>query len=104
MPLIELRDVVKRFGDKTVLDGLSLTVERGEAVVIIGGSGSGKTTLARLLVGLDRPTSGRILVDGGDMGADAERSRAKLRDRFGVVFQNNALLNSLAVFDNIAFP
>lgn len=102
--LLEVRDVTKRFGDKTVLDGVSLRVERGETVVIIGGSGCGKTTLARLMIGLDRPSSGQILFDGVDLASLSERELTPLRSRFGMVFQRAALLDSLSVFDNVAFP
>lgn len=103
-PLLEVRNLTKRFGDKTVLDGVSLRVERGETVVIIGGSGCGKTTLARLMIGLDRPTSGEILFDGVDLASLSERELTPLRSRFGMVFQRAALLDSLTVFDNVAFP
>lgn len=68
-PLIEVRDVVKRYGDKTVLSGINLEVHRGETLVVIGGSGSGKTTLARLIMGLERPTSGRIFLKGVELTA-----------------------------------
>ena len=102
--LIEVRGLVKRFGDRTVLDGLDLTVERGETVVIIGGLGSGKTTFARLLVGLDRPTAGRIVVDGTDLTRLGDRALTEFRRRFAVVFQRGALLDSMSVFDNVAFP
>ena len=102
--LLEVRDDTKRFGDKTVLDGVSLRVERGETVVIIGGSGCGKTTLARLMIGLDRPTSGQILFDGIDLASLSDRELTPLRGRFGMVFQRAALLDSLTVFDNVAFP
>jgi phospholipid/cholesterol/gamma-HCH transport system ATP-binding protein len=103
-PLIEIRDLVKRFGQKMVLDGVSLSVERGETVVVIGGSGSGKTTLARLLVGLERPTSGEIRLDGVDLVPLSEAELGRMRRRFAMVFQKYALLDSLSVFDNVAFP
>jgi phospholipid/cholesterol/gamma-HCH transport system ATP-binding protein len=103
-PLIEVRDLVKRFGDKTVLDGLSLRVERGETLVVIGGSGSGKTTFARLVMALDRPTSGRILLDGVDLTTLGERALARMRRRFAMVFQSAALLDSMTVLENVAFP
>ena len=66
-PLLEVRGLVKRFGDKTVLDGIDLAVERGETVVVLGGSGSGKSTLARILVGLEPATAGQIRLDGVDL-------------------------------------
>lgn len=103
-PLIEVRELTKRFGDKLVLDGVDLAVERGETVMVIGGSGSGKTTLARLIVGLDTPTSGKIILDGIDLLKVDERSLTTLRKRFAMVFQRAALLDSMTVFDNVAFP
>lgn len=97
-------NLIKRFGDTEVLRGVSLTVRRGETAVIIGGSGAGKTTLLRILIGLEKPTSGRILVDGFDLapleGVELNRARRK----FGMVFQYSALLDSLNIFDNVAFP
>lgn len=102
--LIEIRGLTKRYGDKRVLDGLDLTIERGETCVIVGGSGSGKTTLVRLLVGLDRPDSGEIRIDGIDIAHARERELDEVRPKFAVVFQNHALLDSLTVFDNVAFP
>jgi phospholipid/cholesterol/gamma-HCH transport system ATP-binding protein len=103
-PLIEVKGLVKRFGDKTVLDGVDLTIERGETVCVIGGSGSGKTTLARLVMGLDRPTAGRILLEGVDLASLPAEERVRARRRFAMVFQRSALLDSLTVFDNVAFP
>lgn len=104
VPLIEVKDLVMTYDDKVVLDRLNLTIERGETCVLIGGSGSGKSTLARLIVGLERPTSGQILIDGLDIAQLSERDLRKNRDRFAVVFQKHALLDSLTVFDNVAFP
>jgi phospholipid/cholesterol/gamma-HCH transport system ATP-binding protein len=103
-PLLEIRHLVKRFGDKTVLDGIDLVIERGETVAVIGGSGCGKSTLARLVVGLDRATEGQILVDGLDLTAAHDDELRLLRRRFAMVFQRGALLDSLSVYDNVAFP
>ena len=103
-PLLELRRVEKRFGEHVVLAGVDLIVERGETVVVIGGSGSGKSTLARLLVGLDEPSGGQILVDGRDVAKMGERERTRTRARFAMVFQKYALLDSLSVYENVAFP
>ncbi|MFO0615420.1 MAG: ATP-binding cassette domain-containing protein [Polyangiaceae bacterium] len=103
-PLVEVRDLVKRFGDKTVLDGIDLSIERGETIVVIGGSGSGKSTLARILVGLEEPSSGDVLVEGVPIASMTKRARSAARARFGMVFQKHALLDSLTVFDNVAFP
>ena len=103
-PLIEITHLTKRYGNKTVLDGLSLTVQRGETIVIIGGSGSGKSTLARALVGLERPTSGQISIDGVDLTRLNDYALSDVRRRFAMVFQKHALLDSMSIFDNIAFP
>ena len=103
-PLIDARGVVKRYDDKVVLDGFDLTVNRGETCVIIGGSGSGKTTFARVLVGLERPDAGEIWIDGVDIVRLDERELDRVRRKFAVVFQKDALLDSISVFDNVAFP
>lgn len=103
-PLIQLVDVHKRFHDKEILTGLDLSVYRGETVALIGGSGSGKTTLGRILIGLEEPTSGKVLVDGVDVASMNHRQRDELHTRFAMVFQRHALLDSMSVFDNVAFP
>jgi phospholipid/cholesterol/gamma-HCH transport system ATP-binding protein len=101
---LELRGVTKRFGDRTVLDDVSLAVPRGETTVLLGPSGTGKSTLIRLAVGLDRPDSGQVIALGEDVGTLSERDLLVLRRRFGMLFQEGALFGSLSVFDNIAFP
>lgn len=102
--LLDIRGLVKRYGDRNVLAGVELTVDRGETVVVIGGSGSGKSTLARLLVGLEHPTAGQILLEGRDLAALPEDELRLERQRFAMVFQRYALLDSLSVYDNVAFP
>ena len=102
--LIEVRDLVKRYNEKTVLDGLDLDIQRGETCVVIGASGSGKSTLARLLVGLENADSGEIRVDGEDLVTLGERDLDRVRRKFAMVFQKYALLDSMSVFDNVAFP
>lgn len=100
---IVLRDVHKRFGKKVVLDGLTLEVPRGKSLVVIGGSGTGKSVMLKCILGLIRPDSGQILIDGQDsmkFGAD-EREQA-LR-KFGMLFQGSALFDSLKVWENVAF-
>ena len=99
-----VENVAKRFGSFEALKDVSLTVHRGHVAVIIGGSGAGKTTLLRLLIGLDRPTSGSIFVDGVDIVPLGERKLNEVRRKFGMVFQYAALLDSLTVMDNVAFP
>ena len=103
-PFIAVEDLVVRYGDKTVLDGVSFEVRHGEILVILGGSGSGKTTLLRNLVGLMRPASGRILIKGEDFTAMSEEERIELRKRMGMSFQGSALLQSLSLADNVALP
>jgi len=102
--LIEVRGLVKEYDGKVVLDGIDLDIERGETCVLIGGSGSGKTTLARLLIGLERPTAGEIRLGGIDLVKLSDKDLAAMRQRFAMVFQKYALLDSMTVFDNVAFP
>ena len=98
--MIELRDVHKAFGANTVLNGVELTIPRGESMVIIGGSGTGKSVLLKCILGLVTPDSGQILVDG----KPAERgSRDAFLARFGMLFQGGALFDSLPVWQNVAF-
>lgn len=101
---IVLDGVRKSFGTTEVLKGIDIRFKRRETAVIIGGSGAGKTTLLRLLIGLDRPTSGHVWVDGEDLGALGEVDLNRVRQKFGMVFQYAALLDSLDVFENVAFP
>jgi len=103
-PIIEVENLVVKYGDRTVLDGVSLEVRRGEVFVILGGSGSGKTTLIRNLVGLMRPHSGRILIKGEDFTSMDGDDRTELRKRMGMCFQGSALLNSISVGENVALP
>ena len=102
--IVVLRDVKKSYGEQQVLKGISLVARRKETVVIIGGSGAGKTTLLRLIVALDRPTSGQILVEGEDIARLSDRELNRIRKKFGMVYQYAALLDSINVLDNIAFP
>ncbi len=102
--LIEVKDLIKSFDGRVVLDGINLTVERGSVFAIMGGSGCGKTTLLRHLIGVMRPDSGQIQVGGEDITAFDESRMDGYRRRFGMLFQMGALLNSLSVHDNIALP
>ncbi len=100
--MIELRDVVKRYGDVVALDGVSLNVNAGEWVSIMGPSGSGKSTLLNLIAGLDTPTSGSILVAGEEVSAmDAETRAEFRRRRVGMVFQQFHLLPYLTALENV---
>ena len=103
--VIEVRDLTVRFGSQTVLDGLSLRVERGEVLGIVGGSGAGKSVLLRTIIGLIRPASGSVRLLGHDMLALDETERAALERRsVGVLFQDGALFSSLTVSENVQVP
>jgi phospholipid/cholesterol/gamma-HCH transport system ATP-binding protein len=99
-----LRDVKKSFGDTQVLRGISLVCRSNETTVIIGGSGAGKTTLLRHIVALEKPTSGNIFIDGQDIVPMRERQLNAIRKKFGMVYQYAALLDSINVLENVAFP
>ena len=101
MPLLEVQNLVKSYGDRTVLDGVSFDLEEGEAKVVMGPSGCGKSTLLRCLNLLIEPTSGSILLDGKDVAKSGVDVRA-VRSRIGFVFQNFALYRHLSVLDNVA--
>ncbi|MDT1061135.1 ATP-binding cassette domain-containing protein [Paracoccus sp. CPCC 101403] len=97
--MIEVQGLTKSFGPKRVLDGIDLTLARGESLVVIGGSGTGKSVLLRSILGLERPDAGRILWNGRPL-AD---QRATFMQGFGMLFQNAALFDSLPVWRNVAF-
>jgi phospholipid/cholesterol/gamma-HCH transport system ATP-binding protein len=103
VPKIRMRGLCKGFGDKVVLDGLDLDVGQSQSVVVIGGSGTGKSVMLKCILGLLQPESGSIQVDGeevvGLQGQDLERVRRK----FGMLFQNAALFDSMTVWENVAF-
>jgi len=103
-PLIEVRNLYKRFGRQVVLQGLNLDIRRGEIMAVIGRSGTGKSVFLKHLIGLIRPDSGQVLVDGEDIHGGGSRHLAHVRERFGMLFQGGALFDSLTVEDNIAFP
>jgi phospholipid/cholesterol/gamma-HCH transport system ATP-binding protein len=103
-PAISVRDVVVSYNGRRVLDGINLDIRRGETMVLLGGSGSGKSTLLRQIIGLERPQSGHILVNGMDLANCTARDLKTMRRSIGVAFQNAALFNSLSVEDNIALP
>ena len=101
--MIRLNNVKKCFGDKEALKGISLTIQRGETIAIIGGSGSGKSTLLRLMIGLDRPTSGAIHIGDENIAVLDEDALDRVRLRMGMVFQYSALFDSMSVGENVAF-
>lgn len=101
---IEMRELCKRFGTQEVLRGVNLVVPAGQITVVIGRSGTGKSVLLKQLMGLLRPDSGSILIGDEDITRLPERAFRKVRNRFGMVFQNAALFDSMSVFENVAFP
>src|SRR5207249_6848028 len=92
------------FGDREVFRSVSCRFRRGRISVILGGSGSGKSTILRLIGGLVRPQSGKIIVEERDVVGLSERRMYEVRRKLGMMFQAGALLDSLSVFDNLAFP
>ena len=102
--VIVVEHVAKSFGRVQVLRDVSFTVVRGETVVIIGGSGCGKSTLLRLVAGVQRPDRGRVVLFGQDLAELSPDGLGSVRKRFGMVFQEGALYNSMTVGDNIALP
>lgn len=102
-PAIEFKNVVKRFGPRTILKGLSLRIEPGEILFILGTSGTGKSVLLKTLVGLLRPDEGEVWIDGRETSRISENEYLEIRKFCGMVFQQPALFDSMTVFDNIAF-
>jgi len=102
--VITLKNVIKKFGSKVVLDNVSLTVEKGKTTVIIGPSGCGKTVLIKHLILLLRPTSGEVYFKGDRIDNLRERRLSEVRTLYGFLFQGGALFDSLSVFENIIFP
>ena len=100
---IELRNVVKSFGTKKVLQGVDLTVDRGSSMVIIGGSGTGKSVMLKCVLGLIEADNGSILIDGAETIGLNQRRRDDLMRKFGMLFQGGALFDSLPVWHNVAF-
>src|ERR1700743_484857 len=101
-PKVELRGVKKRFGDKVVLDGLDLTLGRGESLVFIGGSGTGKSVMIKCVLGILKPDAGQIFVDGKEVTHLRGRARDEVLSQFGMLFQGAALFDSLTVWENVA--
>jgi phospholipid/cholesterol/gamma-HCH transport system ATP-binding protein len=100
---IEFRNVSLAFDDRVVLDGVSFGVRQGESKIVMGGSGTGKSTLLRLALGLLKPDSGRIFIDGEDITDHTEEEMMQVRRKIGMVFQEGALFDSLSVYDNVAY-
>lgn len=102
--VIQIKDLVTRFGDRTILDHIDLDFYQNEVTVILGGSGSGKTTLLKSILGLVTPAEGEINLFGEPFNLEDEQGVDKTLQRIGVLFQNGALLNSITVLDNLAIP
>jgi phospholipid/cholesterol/gamma-HCH transport system ATP-binding protein len=102
--MISVRGLRVSYGEREVLHGVDLDVQRRETVVILGGSGSGKSTLLRTLVGLERPSYGEVLMKGTDLARASARELDALRKRIGISFQGGALIGSMTVGENIALP
>jgi phospholipid/cholesterol/gamma-HCH transport system ATP-binding protein len=99
-----VEDLHKGFAGRPVLDGVDLSIAPGESLVIVGPSGTGKSVLLKHLIGLIRPDSGRVFVDGADLWALDGVQRVGVRKKFGMAFQEGALFDSMSVYDNVAFP
>jgi phospholipid/cholesterol/gamma-HCH transport system ATP-binding protein len=102
--MIEVRDLRKSFGGVPILDGVSLRIQEGESVVIIGRSGGGKSVLLKHIIGLLQPDSGVVLIDGENVEELNERELIRVREKFGMVFQGAALFDSMTVAENVSFP
>jgi phospholipid/cholesterol/gamma-HCH transport system ATP-binding protein len=103
-PLVALRAMSVQFGNQRVLANINLEVPRGQTLAVIGESGCGKTVLLKTIIGLVRPTEGNVLFDGRDLCRLSERELSEERKRFGFVFQQAALFDSMTIAENIAFP
>ena len=102
--VLEIRNLVKRFGRQTVLDGVNLDVRSGETLVVMGGSGSGKTTLLRHMIGAVMPDEGAVILFGKEIASLDEEGLNDLRKQFGILFQSGALFNSMTIAENVALP
>lgn len=103
-PAIEIRGLRKRFGDREVLKGIDLVVQRGSILVILGGSGMGKSVLMKHIIGLLQPDAGQVIVDGEDISHMTALELKRVRRKFGMVFQHGALFDSMTNWENVAFP
>ena len=103
-PVIAVEDLHKSFGNQNVLNGVSLTVSRGETLAVLGRSGTGKSVLLRLIIGLEKPDSGSVRIHGQDIAGMGLDQIGEIRKKMGFLFQHAALYDSLTVEQNVAFP
>ncbi|HET9693884.1 MAG TPA: ATP-binding cassette domain-containing protein [Steroidobacteraceae bacterium] len=103
-PIIAVRDVVNRFGQQVVHDGVSFDVHAGEVFGIVGGSGSGKSVLLKTMLGLRQPDAGTVALEGRDITRLSDRELREVKQRYGVTFQHGALFSSLTVTENVILP
>ena len=104
VPAIQVQHLIARYEERTILNDVSFEVQRGERFFIVGGSGCGKTTLLRHIIGLNRPGSGRVLINGEDIAAADEDELRRIQRNFGMLFQSGALFGSLTLGENVALP
>ncbi len=102
--LIEVRNLRQTFADQEILKGVNLDIPKGETLVLLGQSGGGKSVFLRHLIGLIRPLSGSIKIEGQEISRLSERELEPVRRKIGMLFQDGALFDSMTVFDNVAFP
>ncbi len=103
-PVIEVENLTAAYGDHVVLENVSLQVQPGEIIAIVGGSGCGKSTLLKYLIGLYRPTSGRVRVNGVDIATADDAALQEFKRQIGVLFQSSALIGSMTLAENVALP
>jgi phospholipid/cholesterol/gamma-HCH transport system ATP-binding protein len=103
-PMIQVVDLHKTFGENKVLTGINVSIPEGSTCVILGGSGSGKTVLMKHMIGLLKPDSGQVIVDGEDIVPLGDAEIERVRRKFGMVFQAAALFDSMNVYQNVSFP
>jgi phospholipid/cholesterol/gamma-HCH transport system ATP-binding protein len=102
--VVEVEGLTVRYGNNTILEGVSLEVYKGEVLVILGGSGSGKSVLLKHMIGLDMPSAGRVAINGIDITREEEEGMRKLRKGIGMLFQSSALFGSMTLSENVALP